>query len=51
MKIFDKLAQKLNYRCINGIDMLVWQAYEAQKIWTGRIPDFKDMKIALLENL
>ena len=46
-----KLAQKLNYRCINGIDMLVWQAYEAQKIWTGRIPDFKDMKIALLENL
>ena len=31
--------------------MLVWQAYEAQKIWTGRTPDFKDMKIALLENL
>ena len=46
-----RLAEKLNLRHINGIDMLVWQAYEAQKIWTGRIPDFKDMKIALLENL
>jgi shikimate dehydrogenase len=46
-----KLAQKLNLRCINGVDMLVWQAYEAEKIWTGRTPDFKDMKIALLENL
>lgn len=46
-----RLANKLNLRCINGIDMLVWQAYEAEKIWTGRIPDFKDMKIALLENL
>lgn len=46
-----RLAQKLNLRHINGVDMLVWQAYEAQKIWTGRTPDFKDMKIALLENL
>lgn len=46
-----RLADKLNLRCINGIDMLIWQAYEAEKIWTGRTPDFKDMKIALLENL
>ena len=46
-----RLAEKLNLRHINGVDMLVWQAYEAQKIWTGRTPDFKDMKIALLENL
>ena len=46
-----RLAQKLNYRYVNGTDMLVWQAYEAEKIWTGRTPDFKDMKIALLENL
>ncbi len=46
-----RLAQKLNLKYINGVDMLVWQAYEAQKIWTGRTPDFKDMKIALLENL
>ena len=46
-----RLAKKLNLKHINGIDMLVWQAYEAQKIWTGHTPDFKDMKIALLENL
>ena len=46
-----RLAQKLNLRHINGVDMLVWQAYEAEKIWTGHTPDFKDMKIALLENL
>ena len=46
-----RLANKLNLRCISGIDMLVWQAYEAEKIWTGHTPDFKDMKIALLENL
>lgn len=46
-----RLAEKLNLRHINGVDMLVWQAFEAQKIWTGRTPDFKDMKIALLENL
>ena len=46
-----RLAEKLNLRHINGVDMLVWQAYEAEKIWTGRTPDFKDMKIAALENL
>ena len=46
-----RLARKLNLRHINGVDMLVWQAYEAEKIWTGHTPDFKDMKIALLENL
>lgn len=46
-----KLAQKFNYRTVNGVDMLVYQAIEAEKIWTGKTPDFKDMKIALLENL
>jgi shikimate 5-dehydrogenase len=30
--------------------MLIHQAVEAEKIWTGRTPDFKDMKIAALEN-
>ncbi len=49
--LFIKLAQKHNYRTITGMDMLIYQAVEAQKIWTGRIPDFKDMKIAALENL
>jgi shikimate 5-dehydrogenase len=31
--------------------MLIYQAQESQKIWTGMTPDFKDMKIAALENL
>lgn len=46
-----KLAQKNGYRTINGVDMFIWQAIEAEKIWTGRTPDYKDMKIAALENL
>ena len=46
-----KLAQKHNYKTITGLDMLIYQAQESQKIWTGLTPDFKDMKIAALENL
>jgi shikimate dehydrogenase len=46
-----KLAQKLGYRTINGVDMFIHQAVAAEQIWTGRTPDFKDMKIAALENL
>lgn len=46
-----KLAQKLHYRTITGLDMLVYQALESEKIWTGLTPDFKDMKISALENL
>lgn len=46
-----KLAQKNGYRTINGVDMFIHQALAAEKIWTGRTPDFKDMKIAALENL
>lgn len=46
-----KLAQKNGYRTINGVDMFIYQAAAAEKIWTGRVPDFKDMKIAALENL
>lgn len=46
-----KLAQKLGYRTINGIDMFIHQAVAAEQIWTGKTPDFKDMKIAALENL
>lgn len=46
-----QIAQKYNYRTVTGLDMLIYQAVEAQKIWTGRVPDFKDMKIAALENL
>lgn len=46
-----KLAQKHNYKTVTGMDMLIYQAIEAQKIWTGKTPDFKDMKIAALENI
>ena len=46
-----KLAEKNGYRTVNGVDMFIWQAVEAEKIWTGRTPDYKDMKIAALENL
>ncbi len=46
-----KLAEKNGYRTINGVDMFIHQAVAAEEIWTGRTPDFKDMKIAALENL
>lgn len=46
-----KLAERNGYRTINGVDMFIHQALAAEKIWTGRTPDFKDMKIAALENL
>lgn len=49
--ILLKLAEKHGYRTINGVDMFIHQAVEAEKIWTGKTPDFKDMKIAALENL
>ena len=49
--ILLKLAERNGYRTINGVDMFIHQALAAQKIWTGRTPDFKDMKIAALENL
>lgn len=46
-----KLAEKNGYRTINGVDMFIYQALVAEQIWTGKTPDFKDMKIAVLENL
>ncbi len=49
--ILLKLAQKHGYRTINGLDMLVHQALAAEQIWFGKTPDFKDMKIAALENI
>ena len=49
--ILLKLAQKNGYRTINGVDMFIHQAVAAEEIWTGKTPDFKDMKIAALENL
>jgi len=49
--ILLKLAQKNGYKTINGVDMFIHQAVAAEEIWTGKTPDFKDMKIAALENL
>ena len=49
--VFIKLAEKLGYRTITGLDMLIYQAQAAQKIWLGAVPDFKDMKISALEVL
>ena len=49
--VFIKLAEKLGYRTITGLDMLIYQAQAAQKIWLGAVPDFKDMKISALESL
>ena len=49
--VFLKLAQQNGYRTINGVDMFIHQAVAAEEIWIGKTPDFKDMKIAALENL
>ena len=49
--ILLNIAQKYGYRTLNGVDMFIHQALAAEQIWTGRTPDFKDMKIAALENL
>lgn len=46
-----RIAEKLGYKTINGLDMLIYQAMSAQEIWFGRTPDFNAMKIAALENL
>ena len=42
-------AIKNNKRYICGLDMLVHQACCAFEIWTGKKPDFKNLKIAVLE--
>lgn len=49
--ILLKLAEKLGFKTINGLDMLIYQAMSAQEIWFNQTPDFNAMKIAALENL
>ncbi len=45
-------AQKLGLQTVSGLDMLIFQAVMAQKIWfNGLEPDWKDMKISALEML
>ena len=45
------LAEKHGYKTVTGMDMFVYQAWHAEKIWFNKTPDFKDMKISALENL
>ena len=49
--VLIKACEKLNLRTITGLDMLIFQAVAAQELWFGNTPDYKDMKIAALENL
>lgn len=44
-------AKEYGLETINGLDMLIHQAAKAQEIWTGKMPDFNQMKIAALESL
>lgn|SRR5574344_1309166 len=44
-------AKKQNLRVVEGLDMLIYQAEKAIKIWTGQTPDVKLMKIAALRAL
>ena len=44
--ILLQCAENLGYKTISGLDMLVAQAVEAQRIWFGSTPDFEKMKRA-----
>lgn len=46
-----KQAENLGLQTINGLDMFIYQAANAEEIWLGRTPDINAMKIAALENL
>ena len=46
-----KSAQKEGLRTVEGLDMLLYQAQNAIRIWTGKTPDIRDMKIPALRNL
>lgn len=45
---FLKSAQQAGLRTVEGLDMLLYQAQEAIRIWTGKVPDIRDMKIPAL---
>lgn len=46
-----KSAQKEGLRTVEGLDMLLYQAQRAIEIWTGEVPDIRDMKIPALREL
>ncbi len=49
--ILIKEAEKRGLKTIGGLDMLIYQAERAIEIWTDKLPDIKNMKIAALEAL
>lgn len=48
---FIKTAKDFGFYTIGGLDMLVYQAQKAFKIFTGKEPDFEQMKKAALRHL
>jgi shikimate dehydrogenase len=48
---FLRMARERGARCINGVDMLVWQGAVAFQIWTGVFPPAQVMREALLDGL
>lgn len=49
--LYLKTAKELGLYTIDGLDMLVYQAQKAFKIFTGKEPDFEQMKNAALKFL
>lgn len=43
-------AQKLRHPVVNGLDLLLGQAAESYKLWTGRVAPFPAMQHAALKN-
>lgn len=48
---FLQYAKQCNLKVVEGLDMLIYQAEGAIKIWTGKTPDIQTMKIAALRAL
>jgi len=49
--LLQKSAANIGLNVVSGLDMLVYQAVEAQKIWFNRTPDFVSMKQAAEKSL
>jgi len=49
--LFLQTAQKHGLQIVEGLDMLLYQAQKAIQIWSGKTPDFNEMKIAALRSL
>ena len=48
---FLQYAKQCNLKVVEGLDMLIYQAEGAIKIWTGKTPDIQTMNIAALRAL